>query len=109
MHVNITAIFSTHQAAQNAADCMAVGANNQMALSVCVEEYNNQSITGLRNLLGARDTPTQLLDISPTSSTMESSGTTSVLRINCRDELSGFAIKELSALGAEKITLSALS
>ncbi len=103
MQVTITAVFPNYAMAKNAADCMSV-VTDSMSMQVSMEQYPTDALNGLRNVLGAAHTPSQLLDVCPTAQHTDSEVT--VIRLICQEELSTFAIKELSALGAEKVTVS---
>lgn len=108
MNVTITGVFTDYTAAQTASTGLSVLQNNKDTMSVTMEEYNPESLTGLRNLLG-RNTPTQLLDVTPLGEYTGHVSTSMVVRICCKDIMSSFVTRELAEFGAKKITITPMS
>lgn len=107
MDVAITAIFATAGQARAAADSMAVCPMKEQNLKISMEHCDHGAVTAASRMLGGCSP--DLLNITPTSSASLGREQSALVRIRCNDRLSAFAAKELAALGAEKITITALS
>lgn len=100
MTVSITAVFPNLESAQSAAECMAVCPNHKN-VHLSLEYCDHEAANTVGRILHGIDTGRHEQGIYTGGRHQNA-----LLRIRCSDQLSSFVMRELAALGAEKISMT---